>query len=421
MNIFFNKIYNYFLSSQDRIFSFKDLKKKNEIKKLFSIIKKNSFHSEIKYVGGCVRKILNNEEVDDIDFAVNLNPEMLKKIFHKNNVHFIETGIKHGTITAIMNKYKFEITSLRKDLTSDGRHAEVQFTKDWEEDSLRRDFTINSIYSDINGKLYDPHNGKQDIESGNIKFIGDAENRIKEDYLRILRYVRFFLNYIKNDHYNLIKTIIKKNISGVTRISSERLLDEFKKIVNSRNFLNLFKDEFCLEIIQLIFPQFKNINIFKNNNYIRINDLDFVMILSLLLVDNTDNVNYFLYKYNLSNKQKKRILFIHKIFSTMSDKNFFSEKNLWKLYYQYGKENLYYLLYFKISNLKKENKKLNELLIFFKKKKIPIFPISAKYLMSKYKIKEGKNLGIIIKKIEEKWINNEFKISDNEIFKIIRN
>ena len=96
--------------------------------------------------------------------------------------------------------YKFEITSLREDISTDGRHAKVKFSKDWKKDASRRDFTINSIYSDGEGNLFDPFNGKKDLENGLIKFIGDPDKRIKEDYLRILRYLRFFLNYSKQKH-----------------------------------------------------------------------------------------------------------------------------------------------------------------------------------------------------------------------------
>ena len=174
----------------------------------------------------------------------------MKELLKVHNIKFVETGIKHGTITVIINKFKFEITSLRKDVNTYGRHGDVEFSLDWKEDASRRDFTINSIYSDIDGKLYDPFEGKNDLEIGNIKFIGNADERIKEDYLRILRYIRFFINYSKHNHDPSIKKIINQNLDGISKISSERLLDEFKKITYSSNFIKLFKDEFCLNLIK---------------------------------------------------------------------------------------------------------------------------------------------------------------------------
>ena len=178
----------------------KDITKKTHAHKIFKAINSFSSESEIRYVGGCIRKIINKEKVDDIDLATNLEPTQVCEALKKNNIKYYETGIEHGTITAIMEEYKFEITTLREDISTDGRHAKVQFSQNWKEDSSRRDFTINSIYSDGDGNLFDPYDGKKDLENGLVNFIGDADKRIKEDYLRILRYLRFFVNYSKHPH-----------------------------------------------------------------------------------------------------------------------------------------------------------------------------------------------------------------------------
>ena len=173
-----------------------------------------------------------------------------------------ESGIKHGTITALIDNCKFEITSLREDVSSDGRHAEVNYTKDWKKDAERRDFTINSIYSDYDGNIFDPYNGIEDIKKGIINFIGNPNKRIQEDYLRILRYVRFFLGYSKQKHKpNTIK-FIKMNLDGITKLSKERLVDELKKILNVKILHNLSKDKFSKEIIEIVFPELKHFKIF---------------------------------------------------------------------------------------------------------------------------------------------------------------
>ena len=419
-----NKFFSFSKHLDGKPSSFKELKKKKEIKKLFLAIENYSEDSEIRYVGGCVRKILNNEIVDDIDFAVNLKPEECSAALKENNIKFFEIGISHGTIIAVIDSYKFEITSLRKDLITDGRHAKVAFTTDWQEDASRRDFTINAIFSDIHGNLYDPFDGKKDLEIGKIKFIGDADKRIKEDYLRILRYIRFFLNYSKTDHNDKIRKIIKQNLNGISNISSERLLDEFKKLIISSSFLKLFKDPFCLELINLIFPQFKNLDIFKNLNKfseINIKKVDFIFLISLMLIDNTDNVEYFLFKFNLSSIDKKRILFLNKFYNKEINKNYFSKNNLWKIFYYNGKQALFDLIYFEIFKSKKINKKLIALLEYFKDKEVPVFPVKAVNLMEKYNIPEGKQLGLKLKKIEEQWIKNDFTVLDNEIEQIFKN
>ena len=419
-----NKFFSFSKHLNGKPSSFKELKKKKEIKKLFLAIENYSEDSEIRYVGGCVRKILNNEIVDDIDFAVNLKPEECSAALKENNIKFFEIGISHGTIIAVIDSYKFEITSLRKDLITDGRHAKVAFTTDWQEDASRRDFTINAIFSDIHGNLYDPFDGKKDLEIGKIKFIGDADKRIKEDYLRILRYIRFFLNYSKTDHSDKIRKIIKQNLNGISNISSERLLDEFKKLIISSSFLKLFKDPFCLELINLIFPQFKNLDIFKNLNKfaeINIKKVDFIFLISLMLIDNTDNVEYFLFKFNISSIDKKRILFLNKFYNKEINKNYFSKNNLWKIFYYNGKQALFDLIYFEIFKSKKINKKLIALLEYFKNKEVPVFPVKAVNLMEKYNIPEGKQLGLKLKKIEEQWIKNDFTVLDNEIDQIFKN
>ena len=419
-----NKFFSFSKNLDSKPSSFKELKKKKEIKKLFLAIENYSEDSEIRYVGGCVRKILNNEIVDDIDFAVNLKPEECSAALKENNIKFFEIGISHGTIIALIDSYKFEITSLRKDLITDGRHAKVAFTADWQEDASRRDFTINAIFSDIHGNLYDPFDGKKDLEVGKIKFIGDADKRIKEDYLRILRYIRFFLNYSKIDHSEKIRKIIKQNLNGISNISSERLLDEFKKLIISSSFLKLFKDPFCLELINLIFPQFKNLDIFKNLNKfaeINIKKVDFIFLISLMLIDNTDNVEYFLFKFNISSIDKKRILFLNKFYNKEINKNYFSKNNLWKIFYYNGKQALFDLIYFEIFKSKKINKKLIALLEYFKDKEVPVFPVKAVNLMEKYNIPEGKQLGLKLKKIEEQWIKNDFTVLDNEIDQIFKN
>ena len=193
-----------------------NLKNDPKIKKIFNSINDHSAESEILFVGGCVRQNILGEKIEDIDLATNLNPDEVVNCLNKNNIKHIDVGKKYGTITAIIEKKKFEITSLRKDVKTDGRFAEVQYCNDWKEDAKRRDFTFNSIYSNLNGELFDPFNGKKDLLNGRIKFIGNPATRIKEDYLRILRYIRFFLIYSKNNHSEEIKKIIKQNISGIT-------------------------------------------------------------------------------------------------------------------------------------------------------------------------------------------------------------
>ena len=401
-----------------------DLTKNTSANKIFDAINLYSSESEIRYVGGCIRKIINKEKVDDIDFATNLEPQQVCEALKKNNISYFESGIDHGTVTAIEDEFKFEITSLRKDISTDGRHAKVEFSKDWKEDSSRRDFTINSIYSDKYGNLFDPYNGKKDLEDGKVNFIGDTDKRIKEDFLRILRYVRFFLNYSKQPHDPEVVKKLKMNIQGISKLSKERLLDELKKIIKIDTLQKLSKDKISLDLIQLIFPELKNIKIFSKLNQSDLNFLkrnDFIFLISLMIVEETDNADYFLYKFNISNKNKKRIKNIDNFYKKKISSKIFNENNMNKYFYYYGREATLDILNFRLIKLNKTDQSLTELVEYYKKKESYIMPINADYLMKKYEIPEGKLVGEKLKRIEEEWVENNFKISYQEIDSIVKN
>ena len=398
--------------------SIKELSLKTPTSKIFDAINSYSLSSEVRYVGGCVRKSINKEKIDDIDLATNLEPKEVCEALKKNQINYYETGIEHGTITALVDDYKFEITSLREDVLTDGRHAQVIYSKDWKKDAARRDFTINSIYSDYDGNLFDPYNGKNDIEKGKINFIGHPDKRIQEDYLRILRYVRFFLNYSKQKHNADTIKSIRVNLHGISKLSKERLIDELKKILNPKILQNLSKDKLSLEILGNIFPELKYFNIFSRLNFYAkktLDDIDFIFLISLLIIDETDNADYFLYKFRISKKDQKRIKDLDEFYKNKTLYKKLNEKNLNRVFYYKGKESVLDILNFKIFRSKKLDGDLIELVNSYKNKIKPIMPVKADILMKKYKIPEGKILGEKIKLIEEEWINNNFKISDQRI------
>ncbi len=403
--------------------SIKDLSTHKKVDQIFKAIKQNSTSGEIRYVGGCIRKILNNEVVDDIDLATNLEPKEVCEILKNNNIKFYESGIEHGTITAMIDNFKFEITTLREDVETDGRHAKIKFSKDWKKDASRRDFTINSIYSDDAGNLFDPFNGKKDLENGYIKFIGEPDKRIKEDYLRILRYLRFYSNYSKHHHDTDVIKKIKINIGGISKLSKERLFDELKKITNIETLEKLSKDKTSSEIFLMIFPEIKNLDFFsklKTHSFDLAREFDFIFLLMLMILDNSDNADYFLYKFNISNKDKKRIKILDNFYRENSSKKI-TLNDLNKIFYFSGKQAVIDILNYKIFKSKKLDLKLKEFKDHFINKIIPIMPIKADLLMSKYKISKGKILGDKIKSIEEKWVENNFNISDQEVENILKN
>ena len=394
-----------------------DLKYFNTAKQIFICFQNQNY--KLKLVGGCVRKLITEEKIDDMDIAINIEPEKIKKVLVEQKIKFVETGITHGTITVLINDFKFEITSLRKDLSTDGRHAKVEFTSNWEQDAQRRDFTINAIYSDISGEVYDPLNGIEDLKNGIIKFIGDPNQRIQEDYLRILRYLRFYTQYNKNKfHDEIAIKAIKRNLDGLAKISRERILGELFKMMKLNNFSKLFEDEFCRFLILSILPQLRNYNRIKILNKISYKikkQIDKILLLSILIVDETDNCNFFLYKYQLSNEDKKRILFIKNSFKNYSKQYLYSKKNLLKLTYLSDKSSVIELLIFLIFVNPKKIFNIENLIDYIKEKTIPEFPINAKFLKEEFNFLEGKQLGDALKKLEKQWIDDGFKIDKGNV------
>ena len=423
MKALLKKIFQNKKISSDKDLKFQDLKNNKGVYKIFGAINNYNETSEIRYVGGCVRKILNDEKIDDIDLATNLTPDQVKQCLDKNQIKFFETGIEHGTITAVIDDQNFEITTLRKDVKTDGRHAVVEYTTNWKEDSLRRDFSINSIYSDLDGNLYDPNSGHKDLNVGIIKFIGDPETRIKEDYLRIIRYLRFYTEYSKIDHeINIIK-IIKKNIEGLGKISKERQFNELKKILKLDNFLKLFKNKTSCELFSLIFPQLKNFKKLSKlskpqEKILKNKSLNFVI--SFLVIDETDNSDYFVYKYNLPNELKDKINFLKNNSLNKDSTKIFNKKDLQKIFYYEGKSSTIDLIDFNLLYFK-QSKKLSELKTYFEKLDKPEFPIKAQLLINDYGLKEGRELGQKLKNLEMKWIENNFNLSKKDMEKVLSN
>ncbi len=195
----------------------------------------NKYNYELRIAGGAVRDLILGKVPHDVDFASTATPTEMKSMFEKEEIRMINAkGEKHGTITCRINdKENFEVTTLRIDVVTDGRHAEVEFTRDWKLDSLRRDLTINSMFLGLDGTIYDYFNGKEDLAEKKIRFVGSPVDRIQEDYLRILRYFRFFgrIAVEPNSHEPDTLMAIRENANGLARISGERLWVEMKKIV----------------------------------------------------------------------------------------------------------------------------------------------------------------------------------------------
>lgn len=199
------------------------------IRKLDKVFKKNKH--EVRIVGGAVRDIALGKEPKDIDFATDATPDEMIAMLDKEGIRHIPTGIEHGTITAVIDGEDFEITTLRADTNTDGRHADVEFVRSWEEDAKRRDLTYNAMSMDIDGTVHDYNGGMDDLQDKVSRFVGDPEERIKEDYLRILRYFRFQSKLDSPKWDDATLNAIKDNADGMTGLSVERIWQEMGKLL----------------------------------------------------------------------------------------------------------------------------------------------------------------------------------------------
>ncbi len=402
--------------------SFFPFYKNKEIQFVFNKLQEG-FSKDIivaRFVGGCVRKYLTNEEVDDIDIATILSSNDIKEKFKNTKFKVVETGVRHGTVTLVSKKLKLELTTLRKDLETDGRHAEVEYIDDWQLDSERRDFTINSIYLDINGKILDPQGGVTDLKNKNVKFIGDPQKRIEEDYLRIIRFIRFKIIYdfkVEPTTSNAIKL----NLNGIKKISKERILVELYKILDLNNFKNLNESTDLKEIFIIIFPEFKNLERLNRLNQIcDYSQINRSLLLATLLIDEKDTHEYFGHKYNISKNIKDNLnLFAKSLKLIKENKNFFA-KDLEKNIYLHDKG---YLINLNIlnftTNSKLKFKDFSEILKKILKSKTHKFTIDGKYLIDNG-MQQGSLMGKVLKEIEVEWLKNNFQISKDRIKEIIR-
>ncbi len=206
-----------------------------ESQKLMDVL--TSGGAPARFVGGCVRDALLGE-IDpdvDLDVATALLPDQVIERLEPAGIKVIPTGIAHGTVTAIVDGRPFEITTLRKDIACDGRHADVQFTDDFELDARRRDFTINALSTDWRGQLFDYFGGVEDLTAGRIRFVGDARERVREDYLRILRFFRFYARFGHPPVDQEALEACREGVGGLARLSGERIRNEMLKLLASGN------------------------------------------------------------------------------------------------------------------------------------------------------------------------------------------
>jgi len=218
------------------------------VQAIFTVLEDAGY--EVRFVGGCVRNGIAKRPVADVDLATTAKPDTVMELLEAAGIKAIPTGLDHGTITAVSEGANYEITTLREDVATDGRHAEVMFTDDWIADAKRRDFTINTMSATRTGEVYDPFDGIPDMAYGRINFVGNPAKRISEDYLRILRYFRFYTSHGRPPVSREALAACRMAASNLQNLSGERVRDELLKILltlNSPDTLIMMKGEHVLE------------------------------------------------------------------------------------------------------------------------------------------------------------------------------
>ena len=392
------------MKPDDRIELPPELKTK-AVRKIFKILQGRSKEPQLLFVGGCVRNALLGEDITDIDLATVKTPNEVLGLLEKENIKVVPTGLNHGTVTAIIGKEYFQITTLRRDVETDGRRSVVAFTDDWAEDAARRDFTLNTLLCDLKGNIFDPLlAGLEDLRKKRIAFVGEAEARIQEDYLRILRFFRFQARYGSKKPDLEALNACKKFSKGLKLLSKERVTQEILKIISGPNaafVMGLMRD--CNVLKTIAHPKFQE----NHFNYLyQLNKQDLpalgLLVLGAFSKTGTRRIENNLKLPKNILKQIDRALFYLKTFKSLS------ENNLRLLLYKAGREIAEYVLISRflmddvpLTVARKWLKKLSDM-------EPPVLPLRGQDLIDQG-MKPGPEIKKTLEKFERSWIRNNFR------------
>ncbi|HEV2563245.1 MAG TPA: CCA tRNA nucleotidyltransferase [Rhizomicrobium sp.] len=363
-----------------------------------------------RFVGGAVRNALMGEAVSEIDIATPLLPDEVVKRLKAAGLGAVPTGIEHGTVTAIANGLPFEITTLRRDVATDGRRATVAFTTDWVEDAQRRDFTMNALYMDANGEVSDYVGGVADLKLNRVRFVGDAVTRIREDYLRILRLFRFHAWYGRGDIEATALHAVAEEKAGLAKLSGERIQKEMLRLLEAENPAPVLRVMAASGILGEILPGTLQIarisrlaSIDANNFFVA----DPVLRLAALLPDNVNAARAVADRWKLSNADRMRLEEIasgrEKIMS------YLSIREVRKLLYRIGPRTFKDRVFLRWAEDPKESNSIQwrALLALADAWTRPHFPLTGRDVMAAG-VPEGPLVGRILSEVEDWWIDADF-------------
>lgn len=378
----------------------------SEVQSVMQVLGGGEHIPQAMFVGGCVRNALMGVLVSDIDVATIHEPDFVMIKLHDAGIKVVPTGVEHGTVTAILGNKKFEITTLRRDVETDGRHAVVSYTQDWRVDASRRDFTMNTLLADIHGNVYDPTaSGLQDLQKKRVVFVGDADTRIQEDYLRILRFFRFHGLYGEGEPDKSALSACKKNANGIVSLSKERVGEEFFKILSLYNVADILS---WMKNCNLMTELLQNLDADVLGTFAhRQHSFDCVDVVSryLLLTNLKEDIGYgYLLFSNAEKKHTKTILQAHEFLSTISPKTVRASV------YWYGNKAVTqaYLLKTVLAGATVDV----DILDIAHYWRAPDFPVTGADLMAQGYV-QGAELGVRLREIEQEWVDRDFHCLSN--------
>lgn len=376
--------------------------------------------AKARIVGGAVRDSINNTKYTDIDITTDFLPEKVMSLFESSNIKVIPTGIKFGTVTVFIKGESFEITTLRKDIECDGRHAQVVYTDDFQEDASRRDFTINAMsYCPVEEIIYDYFGGVEDIKNKKVVFIGDAKERIHEDALRILRFFRFSSRYANELDKDALKACVA-NKSLLQILSKERIKSELDLLFTIKDgykaFDLMYKNGLAIDMISL--EDYDNSlyeRALESSRHFKVN-LKLSLVYTLVFSSDKDISMNKLMSLKFSKKEAKEVVQILNL-RDIDDKQslIYTLKNIWLE----NEDFVQYFIYASILNNCNNKWKVLELYDSLSLKNKPVFALSGNDIMKLGY--DGKEVGHILSLARQKWIESDFNIPAEDLISLIKN
>ncbi|QMU60121.1 MAG: CCA tRNA nucleotidyltransferase [Boseongicola sp.] len=356
-------------------------------------------------VGGCVRNTILGLTTTDIDIATSARPETVLELAHSAGMKALPTGIEHGTVTVVHNDTPYEITTFREDIETDGRHAAVAFTDQLEKDASRRDLTMNAIYADAEGHVLDPLEGLDDLLSRRIRLIGDPNQRIREDYLRSLRFFRFFAEYgdpaLGFDSDAL--SAISSNLIGMAGLSAERIGGEFRKLLSAADPAPALAAMNSTGVLHSVLPGADAMWIAPLVHLEATKNIAPDHIRRLTALGGTDVEKSLRLSRSESKLRGQLLSALSKGWSTMELSWRMGAKNAWSVL----------LLKHAISGQEIPDCSSEEISLAANYH----FPVTANDLMPKFK---GRQLGAELRRLENTWIDSDFSMSRAELLETVR-